>query len=92
MDQAKVFLYDSSGTKLLEEYVVSRNGKFTFENEIISGDYTIMVYGNGSGNGGDRVKVINQNVEDVKIDLSLFIKASDTIPLDVIIFIFSLLV
>ena len=70
VDQAKVFLYDSSGTKLLEEFVVSRNGKFTFENEIISGDYTIMVYGNGSGNGGDRVKVVNRNVEDVKIDLS----------------------
>ena len=45
VDQAKVFLYDSSSTNLLEEYVVSRNGKFTLENEIIAGNYTIMVYG-----------------------------------------------
>ena len=70
VDQAKVFLYDSLGTTLLEEFVVSRNGKFKFENEIISGDYTIMAYGNGSGNGGGRVKVINQDINDLKIDLS----------------------
>ena len=70
VDQAKVFLYDSLGTKLLEEYVVSRNGKFSFDKEIIAGNYTIMAYGNGSGNGGGRVNIINQNIEDLKIDLS----------------------
>ncbi len=70
VDQAKVFLYDSSGTKLFEEFVVSRNGKFLFENEIIAGNYTIMVYGNGSGNGGDRVQVINRDITNMKIPLS----------------------
>ena len=70
VDQAKVFLYDSSGTDLLEEFVVSRNGKFRFENEIIADHYTIMAYGNGSGNGGDRVHVINSDITDLKIDLS----------------------
>ena len=70
VDEAKVFFYDSSGTTLLEEYTVTRNGKFRFENEIISGDYTIMAYGNGSGNGGGRLKVINQDINDFKIDLS----------------------
>ena len=70
VDQAKVFLYDSSSTNLLEEYVVSRNGKFSLENEIISGNYVIMVYGNGSGNGGERVEVINTDIENLRIDLS----------------------
>ncbi len=70
VDQAKVFLYDSSGVNLLEEYVVSRNGKFRFEKEIIADNYTIMVYGNGSGNGGDRVQVIDSDITDLKINLS----------------------
>ena len=63
-------MYDSSGTKLLEEYVVSRNGKFILENEIIAGNYTIMVYGNGSGNGGDRVEISNRDIENLSINLS----------------------
>ena len=70
VDQAKVFLYDSSGTELLEEYVVARNGKFRFENEIIADNYTIMAYGNGSGNGGDRVEVIDKDITDLEINLS----------------------
>ena len=70
VDQAKVFLYDSAGTQLLEEYVVSKNGKFRFEKEIISENYTIMAYGNGSGNGGDRVLVENSDVTNLKIELS----------------------
>ena len=70
VDQAKVFLYDSSSTNLLEEYVVSRNGKFILENEIIAGNYTIMVYGNGSGNGGDRVEISNRDIENLRINLS----------------------
>ena len=70
VDQAKVFLYDSSGTNMLEEFVVSRNGKFRFDKEIIADHYTIMVYGNGSGNGGDRVHVTNADIKDLSIDLS----------------------
>ncbi len=70
VDQAKVFLYDSSGTSLLEDFIVSKNGKFRFENEIISDHYTIMVYGNGSGNGGDRVHVENSDINDLRINLS----------------------
>ena len=70
VDQAKVFLYDSSGTNLIEEYVVARNGKFNFENEIIADHYTIMAYGNGSGNGGDRVQVVDADIIDLRIPLS----------------------
>ena len=70
VDLAKVFLYDSSGVTLLEDFVVSKNGKFRFEKEIIAGNYTIMVYGNGSGNGGDRVQISNSNITDLKINLS----------------------
>ena len=29
-----------------------------------------MVYGNGSGNGGDRVHVVNADISDLKIPLS----------------------
>ena len=54
----------------MEEYVVSRNGKFILENEIIAGKYTIMVYGNGSGNGGDRVEISNRDIENLRINLS----------------------
>ncbi|MFL3014450.1 MAG: SpaA isopeptide-forming pilin-related protein, partial [Candidatus Neomarinimicrobiota bacterium] len=70
VDQAKVFLYDSSGTNLVEEFVVSRNGKFRFDKEIIADHYTIMAYGNGSGNGGDRIHVVNADISDLKIPLS----------------------
>ena len=70
VDQAKVFLYDSSGTNLLEEFVVARNGKFRFEKEIIADHYTIMAYGNGSGNGGDRVQITNRDITDLRINLS----------------------
>ena len=70
VDQAKVFLYDSSGVTLLEEFVVSKNGKFRFEKEIIADHYTIMVYGNGSGNGGDRVHITSSDIIDLKINLS----------------------
>ena len=70
VDQAKVFLYDSSGTNLVEEFVVSRNGKFRFDNEIIADHYTIMVYGNGSGNGGDRVHITTEDITDLRIPLS----------------------
>ena len=66
VDQAKVFLYDSSGTNLVEEFVVSRNGKFKFDNEIIADHYTIMAYGNGSGNGGDRVHITTADVTDLR--------------------------
>ena len=70
VDQAKVFLYDSSGTNLLEEFIVARNGKFRFEKEIIVDHYTIMAYGNGSGNGGDRVQITNRDITDLRINLS----------------------
>ena len=70
VDQAKVFLYDSSGTNLVEEFVVARNGKFKFDNEIIADHYTIMAYGNGSGNGGDRVHVTTADITDLRIPLS----------------------
>ncbi len=50
VDQAKVFLYDSLGMTLLEEFVVARNGKFRFEKEIIADYYIIRAYGNGNGN------------------------------------------
>ena len=70
VDQAKVFLYDSSGTNLVEEFVVSRNGKFKFDNEIIADHYTIMAYGNGSGNGGDRVHITTADITDLRIPLS----------------------
>ena len=70
VDQARVFLYDQSGTKLLEEFVVAKNGKFRFENEIIAGDYTIMAYGNGNGNGGTRVTIKKSDIIGLKIDLS----------------------
>ncbi|MFL2983422.1 MAG: caspase family protein [Candidatus Neomarinimicrobiota bacterium] len=70
VDQAKVFLYDSSGTELMGDDIVSKNGKFRLDNEIISNHYTIMVYGNGSGNGGERVQVENNDIEDMRISLS----------------------
>ena len=70
VDQAKVFLYDSLGSQLLEEFVVSKNGKFRFEKEIISNHYKIMVYGNGSGNGGERVHIKSSDITNLKINLS----------------------
>ena len=70
VDQAKVFLYDSLGMTLLEEFVVARNGKFRFEKEIIADYYIIRAYGNGNGNGGDRVQVINKNITNLRINLS----------------------
>ena len=70
VDQAKVFLYDSIGTTLLEEFVVARNGKFRFEKEIIADYYIVRAYGNGNGNGGDRVQVINKDITSLRINLS----------------------
>ncbi len=70
VDQAKVFLYDSSGTELMGDDIVSRNGKFRLDNEIIANHYTIMAYGNGSGNGGERVQVENSDIEGLRISLS----------------------
>ena len=69
VDQAKVFLY-SKGGKLRDEYLVSRNGKFRFEKAIISGEYTVKAYGNGSGNGGARIHVKTSHIKDLKIKLS----------------------
>jgi fibronectin type 3 domain-containing protein len=69
VDQAKIFLY-AKGGKLQEEFTVSNNGKFRFEKEIIKGEYTLKAYGNGSGNGGERIQVVNSDLNDVKISLS----------------------
>jgi len=69
VDQAKVFLY-AEGGKLKEEYIVSSNGKFRFEREVISGEYTIKAYGNGSGNGGDRIQIQNKDLKGLQIRLS----------------------
>ena len=52
IDEAKVFLYTDSNV-LWEEYTAGKNGKFSLENRIISGDYKIKVFGNGHGNNGE---------------------------------------
>lgn len=69
VDQAKVFLYTEAGV-LKDEYTVSKNGKFKFEKEIISGEYTIKAYGNGSGNGGKRITINEADLKDLSISLS----------------------
>ena len=75
IDEAKVFLYTDSNV-LWEEYTAGKNGKFTLENRIISGDYKIKVFGNGhgnngeyAGNGGINITIKNKD-ESPKINLS----------------------
>jgi len=69
IDQAKVFLYTDAG-ELKDEYTVRKNGKFKFEKEIISGEYTIKAYGNGNGNGGKRITINEADLNDINISLS----------------------
>ena len=61
---------------LWEEYTAGSNGKFTFENRIISGKYRIKAFGNGhgnngeyAGNGGINITIKNKD-ENPKINLS----------------------
>ena len=75
IEEAKVFLYTKDNV-LWEELTAVSNGKFTFENRIITGEYTIKAFGDGhgnngeyAGNGGKIVSVKNKDVS-VKINLS----------------------
>ena len=75
IEEAKVFLYTKDNV-LWEEFTAGSNGKFTFENRIITGEYTIKAFGDGhgnngeyAGNGGKTVSVKNKDVS-VKINLS----------------------
>ena len=75
IEEAKVFLYTKDNV-LWEEFTAGSNGKFTFENRIITGQYTIKAFGDGhgnngeyAGNGGKAVSVKNKDVS-VKINLS----------------------
>ena len=75
IEEAKVFLYTADNV-LWEEYTAGSNGKFTFENRIISGQYRIKAFGNGhgnngeyAGNGGINITIKNKD-ENPKINLS----------------------
>jgi fibronectin type 3 domain-containing protein len=69
IDEAKVFLYTKDG-KMKDEYSITRNGQFRFEKEIVTGEYTVKAYGDGSGNGGERINVNNKDLKGLKIRLS----------------------
>ena len=75
IEEAKVFLYTKDNV-LWEEFTAGSNGKFTFENRIIAGEYIIKAFGDGhgnngeyAGNGGKNVIVKNKNL-NVTIPLS----------------------
>ena len=75
IDEAKAFLYTNDNV-LWEEFTAGSNGKFTFENRIIAGKYSIKVFGNGHGNNGEYAGngginiTVNNKDENTKIKLS----------------------